>query len=221
MEKEMFAEKLRLEIHEFQNKSMAYQMKNKELLEIENAYRVLQVKQNIVTEKLAKEMKQQSVIVNTLSEQVEGFEKQKKLLDGAKADIESKSNELGAVLERREDELGELKQLLSMKNNESKQMQGQIEDKKDQQQALMREFENQKENLFSEKERKDDMEEGVDQIAEKLREVKNSQFVLLQSAAANERDLQDKRKELKDEENKVISSDSELTRLNTDLQQLQ
>jgi len=53
----------------------------------------------------------------------------------------------------------------------------------------MREFENQKENLFSEKERKDDMEEGVDQIAEKLREVKNSQFVLLQSAAANERDL--------------------------------
>jgi hypothetical protein len=41
-EKEMYAEKLKAEIHEHKNREATYVAKRKELLEIENAYRVLQ-----------------------------------------------------------------------------------------------------------------------------------------------------------------------------------
>tara|TARA_B110000285_G_C14915364_1_gene509953 strand:+ start:120 stop:257 length:138 start_codon:yes stop_codon:yes gene_type:complete len=40
-EKEMFAEKLRIEIHEYRNRESTYVLKRKELMEIENAFRVL------------------------------------------------------------------------------------------------------------------------------------------------------------------------------------
>ena len=40
-EKEMYAEKLRIEIHEYKHREAAYVAKRTELLEIENAYRVL------------------------------------------------------------------------------------------------------------------------------------------------------------------------------------
>ena len=40
-EKEMFAEKLRIEIHEYKHRESTYALKRKELMEIENAFRVL------------------------------------------------------------------------------------------------------------------------------------------------------------------------------------
>jgi hypothetical protein len=41
-EKEMYAEKLKAEIYEHKNREATYVAKRKELMEIENAYRVLQ-----------------------------------------------------------------------------------------------------------------------------------------------------------------------------------
>lgn len=41
----MYAEKLKAEIHEHRNREATYEAKRKELLEIENAYRVLQGRQ--------------------------------------------------------------------------------------------------------------------------------------------------------------------------------
>ena len=44
-EKEMYAEKLKAEIHEYKNREATYVAKRTELLEIENAYRVIQDRQ--------------------------------------------------------------------------------------------------------------------------------------------------------------------------------
>ena len=45
LEKEMYAEKLRTEIHEYKHREATYVAKRKELLEIETAYRILQSKE--------------------------------------------------------------------------------------------------------------------------------------------------------------------------------
>ena len=54
-EKKMFAERIRIEIHEYKHRETAYESRRRELLEIEAAYRELQVKQKIVLDGIVAE----------------------------------------------------------------------------------------------------------------------------------------------------------------------
>ena len=78
-EKEMYAEKLKAEIHEYKNREATYVAKRKELMEIENAYRVLQSRQVKVTDDGKGRRETQKQIVEGLNDQIVDFEKKRRL----------------------------------------------------------------------------------------------------------------------------------------------
>jgi hypothetical protein len=74
-EKLMYAEKLRAEIHEYKNREATYVAKRKELLEIENAYRVLQSRQVKQTGDSNTKILTQSTVIEGLHDQYVDFVK--------------------------------------------------------------------------------------------------------------------------------------------------
>lgn len=93
-EKEMFAEKLRIEIHEYKHRETTYALKRKELIEIENAFRVLQQKQVNNQGQTNKRVDHQDVIMGGLDDQIRDFEKKKRAQDMATNDIRDKKKQI-------------------------------------------------------------------------------------------------------------------------------
>ena len=76
-EKQMFLEKITVEIHEYKNREAVYAAKRKELLEIENAYRAVQIKQTSKTSQHRDKAGTQEEVAVFLDEQVEDFRKKR------------------------------------------------------------------------------------------------------------------------------------------------
>ena len=78
-EKEMYAEKLKAEIHEHKNREATYEAKRKELLEIENAYRVLQGRHVKKADDHRGRGETQIQVIEGLNDQIADFTKKHKL----------------------------------------------------------------------------------------------------------------------------------------------
>lgn len=127
LEKEMYAEKLRTEIHEYKHREATYVAKRKELLEIETAYRILQSKETGQRHVYTSKFDQQEIVEGGLTDQVKDFHRKHKLHRGAAKDVKEKIRNIDDVLGRREEEMVELKDLIQSQIEMAKKKQKDIE----------------------------------------------------------------------------------------------
>ena len=132
-EKEMYAEKLKAEIHEHRNREATYEAKRKELLEIENAYRVLQGRQVKQAGDHKGRGQTQIQVIEGLNDQIADFVKKHKLQYGAIYDVKEKINQIKDVISRREEEIDELKRVISNKYEVGRKKEQDIEKLKNEQ----------------------------------------------------------------------------------------
>ena len=88
----MYAEKLKAEIFEHKNREATYVAKRKELMEIENAYRVLQTRHVKSTGDFRVRINTREQVAEGLNDQVGDFSKKHKFQYGAIQDVKEKIN---------------------------------------------------------------------------------------------------------------------------------
>ena len=117
-EKEMFAEKLRIEIHEYKNRESTYALKRKELMEIENAFRVLNQRQVQSKGKTDERLQNKDWVLSGLEDQITDFNHKKRAQDIAKNDIRDKIRQIKDVAATRKAEIDELKRVILNKERQ-------------------------------------------------------------------------------------------------------
>ena len=111
-EKEMYVQKLKTEIGEYEHREATYEAKRRELLEIEHAYRSINNRGTTQGKAENDKQKTQKVITDGLEGQLEEFDRKKRLMDGARGDLEEKLKAMDDILAERDAEIEDLRQVL-------------------------------------------------------------------------------------------------------------
>ena len=107
-EKEMYIQKLKTEIGEYENREATYEAKRRELLEIEHAFRSINNRGAADGKQESEKDKTQEVITDGLSGQLADFDRKHRLQDGAKNDLVDKLKAIDDTMAERDAEIQDL-----------------------------------------------------------------------------------------------------------------
>lgn len=107
-EKEMYAEKLQIEIFEHKNREETYLQRRKELLEIENAYRFVLSKNQEKLQGQGAGKERQVEVIENLEAQLDNFKEKGKQIGAAIKDLRNKADAMNDMVASKGDEVREI-----------------------------------------------------------------------------------------------------------------
>lgn len=202
-EKEMYLQKLKTEICEYENREATYEAKRTELLEMEHAFRQVNNRQGDRKNQDHGRARTQDVIESGLKDQIADFDRKDRLLRGARRDLGEKMHQIQDTLRKRDDEMEELRRVLQGKAKQGDQLAGQLEQLKDEQVKLLQWFEGEKEGLYGHRDGKEQRQGEVDAFADQVRQLRGQLQLCERKQREGNQTLQEKDRELKDLDDEV------------------